>query len=174
VTRILQPIWTTKPETASRVRGLIESVLAYATTHGWRTGENPARWKGHLDNLVPARGKVANVEHHAALAWRDIGAFMVELAGQPGVSALALRFAILTAARTGEVIGARWSEIDLKEAVWAVPKDRMKAGREHGFRWPRTPWRCCATPHSCGRAKHRMASSSSAAMPAEGCPTWPW
>jgi integrase len=131
VTKILQPIWTTKPETASRVRGRIESVLDYATTHGWRTGENPARWKGHLDNVLPARGKVAKVQHHAALPWREIGAFMAELAGQSGVSALALRFAILTAARTGEVIGARWSEIDLKEATWTVPEDRMKAGREH-------------------------------------------
>jgi len=131
VTRILEPIWATKPETATRVRGRLESVLDYARTHGWRTGENPARWKGHLDNVLPARSKVARVEHHAALAWPEIGAFMTALRAQDGVGALALRFAILTAARTGEVIGARWSEIDIPNAVWTVPAERMKAGREH-------------------------------------------
>ena len=116
VMRVLEPMWREKTETASRLRGRIESVLDYATARGWRTGENPARWRGHLDNLLPARSKVAKVEHHAALPWREIGAFMAALAKQEGVSALALRFAILTAARTGEVIGARWSEIDMAEA----------------------------------------------------------
>ena len=131
VMRVLEPIWRETPETASRLRGRIESVLDYATARGWRTGENPARWRGHLDNLLPARGKVAPVEHHAALPWREIGAFMAALAEQEGVAALALRFAILTAARTGEALGARWSEFDMQGAVWAVPAGRMKAGREH-------------------------------------------
>jgi integrase len=131
VTKILTPIWTTKAETAARVRGRIETVLDYAKVHGWRAGENPARWKGHLDNALPARGKVSKVEHYAALPWSEIGAFMVELEMEEGVAALALRFTILTAARTGEVIGARWSEIDLKAAAWTVPGDRMKGGQEH-------------------------------------------
>ncbi len=131
VTRILTPIWKTKPETASRVRGRIETVLDYAKVHGWRTGENPARWKGHLANVLPARAKVAKVAHHAALPWAEIGAFMAELEKQDGMAALAFRFTILTAARTGEVIGARWSEIDLQAAVWTVSPNRMKAGIEH-------------------------------------------
>jgi integrase len=131
VTHILTPIWNTKSETASRVRGRIETVLDYAKVHGWRTGENPARWKGHLDNVLPARAKVAKVEHHAALPWAEVGAFMAELEKQDGVGALAFRFTILTAARTGEVIGARWSEVDMRAAVWSVPASRMKAGVEH-------------------------------------------
>jgi integrase len=131
VTRILEPVWSTKPETASRVRGRIEAVLDYASTHRWRTGENPARWRGHLENVLPRRSRVRQVEHHAALPWREIGAFMAALATQDGVAALALRFAILTAARTGEVIGARWSEIDTAQALWTVPRTRTKAGREH-------------------------------------------
>ncbi|WP_428487221.1 tyrosine-type recombinase/integrase [Rhodopila sp.] len=131
VTRILTPIWNTKAETAARVRGRIETVLDFAKVHGWRAGENPARWKGHLDNVLPARAKVSKVEHHAALPWTEIGAFMAELEKLEGVAGLALRFAILTAARTGEVIGATWAEIDLKAAVWTVPGARMKAGAEH-------------------------------------------
>jgi integrase len=131
VTKVLEPIWSAKPETASRVRGRIETVLDYAKAHGWRSGENPARWKGHLDAVLPAKSKVRAVVHHAALPWREVGAFMATLAGQEGVSALALRFAILTATRTGEVLGARWSEIDLQHAVWTVPATRMKAHREH-------------------------------------------
>src|SRR5271166_3338205 len=131
VMRVLEPLWQGKTETASRLRGRIESVLDYATARGWRSGENPARWRGHLDNLLPARSKVAKVEHHAALSWREIGTFMAALSEEEGISPQALRFAILTAARTGEVIGARWSEIDMCEAVWAVPAGRMKAAREH-------------------------------------------
>jgi len=131
VMRVLEPIWREKPETASRLRGRIEAVLDYATARGWRSGENPARWRGHLDNLLPARGKVARVEHHAALPWQQMAAFMAKLATQEGVGALALRFAILTAARTGEAIGATWAEIDLTAALWTVPAARMKAGREH-------------------------------------------
>jgi len=131
VTKILEPIWTSKAETAARVRGRIESVLDYAKTHGWRVGENPARWRGHLENVLPARAKVAKVEHHAALPWREIGAFMTTLNQEDGIAALALRFAILTAARTNEVIGATWGEIDIAAAVWSVPAERMKANKEH-------------------------------------------
>ena len=106
-------------------------MLDYATAHGWRTGENPARWRGHLAKLLPPPSKIAKVEHHAALLWRDIGAFMVELREQEGVAACALQFSVLTAARTGEVIGGRVQEVDRRAAVWTVPANRMKAGREH-------------------------------------------
>jgi integrase len=131
VTKILEPIWATKAETASRVRGRIEAVLNYAATHNWRAGENPARWRGHLENVLPKKSKVAKVEHHAALPWRDTGSFMKALATEKGTAALALRFAILTAARTGEVLGARWGEFDLAQKIWTVPAERMKAEREH-------------------------------------------
>jgi integrase len=131
VMRVLEPIWREKTETASRLRGRIEAVLDYATARGWRAGENPARWRGHLHNLLPAPSKIAKVEHHAALPWREIGRFMATLMEQEGVAALALRFAILAAARTGEAIGATWGEIDMAGAVWTVPAGRMKAGREH-------------------------------------------
>lgn len=128
VVRVLEPIWSKKTETASRLRGRIENVLDYAVARGWRQ-ENPARWRGHLQKLLPARSKVQRVEHHAALPWRQMGAFMATLREQDGVAARALEFAILTAARTGEVIGARWEE--LNGDVWTVPGERMKAGREH-------------------------------------------
>ena len=106
VMRVLEPIWRAKTETASRLRGRIEGVLDYAAARGWRIGDNPARWRGHFEKLLPARSKIAAVEHHAALGWQKIGAFMALLTKQEGVSALALRFLILTAARTGEAIGA--------------------------------------------------------------------
>jgi integrase len=132
VMKVLEPIWHGKAETASRVRGRVESILDYATARGWRAGENPARWRGHLNNLLPARRKVQRVQHHAALPWRDMGSFMSELAKQAGIAPLALRFAILTAARSGEVLGARWSEMDASSpALWTIPPERMKAGREH-------------------------------------------
>jgi integrase len=131
VMKVLEPIWREKPETASRLRGRIESVLDFATARGWRTGDNPARWRGHLQNLLPARAKVARVEHHAALPWAETGAFMAALTGQEGVGARALAFTILSAARTGETIGARWAEIDMEAATWLVPGERMKAGRDH-------------------------------------------
>ncbi len=131
VTKILEPIWNLKTETASRVRGRVEAVLDYAKTHGWREGENPARWRGHLENVLPARSKVARVAHFCALPWREIGGFMADLERQDGVAALALRFAITTAARTGETIGATWAEIDMQAAVWTVPAERTKAAREH-------------------------------------------
>jgi integrase len=127
----LQPIWLAKPETAVRVRGRMEAVLDYARSLGLRAGENPARWKGHLSNTLPARGKVAPVEHHAALPWAEVGGFLAALRTQPGIAARALEFAILTAARTGEVLGARWGEVDLQADVWTVPAAPMKAGKEH-------------------------------------------
>jgi integrase len=131
VMKALEPIWTEKPETASRVRGRIESILDWATARGYRQGDNPARWRGHLDNLLPKKSRVRRVEHHAALPYPEIGGFMAELHAKTGVPARALEFAILTAARTGEVIGARWDEFDLAERLWTVPAERMKAGREH-------------------------------------------
>jgi integrase len=131
VTSIIKPIWNDKPETASRVRGRIETILDYAKVNGFRTGENPARWRGHLDHILPARSKVRRVEHHAALAWKNIGAFVAKLRTQNGRSALAVEFAILTAARSNEVRGLRWKEIDLDAALWTAPASRMKAGLPH-------------------------------------------
>jgi integrase len=139
VMKAVEPIWTTKPETASRVRGRIESILGWAKTSGYRDGDNPAQWRGHLENLLPAptkakaaaRRTTGRAEHHAALPYADLGAFMVELRQQQGVAARALEFAILTAARTGDVIGATWGELNLAEKVWTVPAARMKAGKEH-------------------------------------------
>ncbi|MDA8230753.1 MAG: integrase arm-type DNA-binding domain-containing protein [Magnetospirillum sp.] len=131
VLRALEPIWTTKTETASRLRGRIEAVLDWATARQYRAGENPARWKGHLDKLLPARAKVQRIVHHPALPYDDMGAFMADLRGQDGTAARALEFQILTATRTGEVIGATWSEIDIDRRIWIIPGERMKAGREH-------------------------------------------
>lgn len=131
ITGVLTPLWQVRTETASRLRGRIEAVLDYATAHGWRTGENPARWRGHLAKLLPKRSKLRGVVHHPACAWREAGAFMAELDKHQGVAAGALRFAILTAARTGEVLGARWSEIDLAAKTWTVPAERMKGGEAH-------------------------------------------
>src|SRR5258707_6237283 len=131
VMKAVEPIWTVKPETAGRVPGRIDSVLDWATARGYRQGENPARWRGHLENLLPRKSKVRRVEHHAALPYGEIAAFIAELRQQEGVAARALEFAILTAAGTGEVIGAEWDEIDFAERLWTVPADRMKAGKEH-------------------------------------------
>jgi len=131
VVKVLDPIWSEKPETASRLRGRIEAVLDFATVRGHRAGENPARWKGHLKEALPATSKVRRVRHHAALAYDEIGAFMVDLRQREGGAAAALEFAILTAARTGEVIGARWSEIDMTQDTWTIPEERMKARVEH-------------------------------------------
>lgn len=131
VLKILEPIWKSKVETASRVRGRIESVLNWATVREYRKGENPARWRGHLDNVLPRRSKVAAVAHHPAMAFADAGEFMARLRGQGVVSARALEFTILTAARTGEAIGAQWVEIDLVAKVWTIPASRMKGGRVH-------------------------------------------
>lgn len=131
VLRVLRPIWERVPETASRVRQRMEAVLDAARVKGWRTGENPARWKGHLAGELPQPRKVKRVQHRPALAWQDIGAFMAALAERTGTAPLALRFVILTAARTGEVRGMRWREVDLDGKVWVVPGERMKAGKMH-------------------------------------------
>jgi integrase len=131
VIKVLEPIWIKKPETASRLRGRIEQILDWAKAREYRTGENPARWKGHLKNLLPARSKVQRVVHHPALPYAEIGDFVVALRAQDGTAARALEFAILTAARTSEVVEARWDEIDIREKVWTVPGERMKAGKEH-------------------------------------------
>ena len=131
VLKALEPIWNEKPETASRVRGRIEVVLDWAKARELREGENPARWRGHLDKLLPARAKIQKVEHHAALPFDDLPDFMARLKTQEGVAGRALAFTILTAARTGEAIGAKWDEIDLAAKVWTIPAGRMKAGREH-------------------------------------------
>jgi integrase len=131
VINAVEPLWADKTETASRLRGRIEAVLDWATARGLRTGDNPARWKGLLENLLPAKPRVKRVQHHAALPYAEIGAFVAELRRQPGEAARALEFTILTAARTGETIGATWDEIDLKAAVWIVPAGRIKAGKEH-------------------------------------------
>jgi integrase len=131
VVRVLDPIWTEKPETASRVRGRIEVVLDAATVRGHREGPNPAQWKGTLAHILPARARVRKVAHHAALPFDDMPMFLAALRGRPGMAARALEFAIFTAARTAEVLGARWSEIDLGAKVWTVPAERMKGAREH-------------------------------------------
>lgn len=124
-------LWHGKTETASRLRGRIESILDWATFRGYRQGENPARWKGHLQHELPARNKVKKVKHHAALSYRELGTFMLALRNREGISARALEFSILTAARSGEVRGAIWAEIDFQNCLWTVPADRMKAGKEH-------------------------------------------
>ncbi len=128
---VLDPIWEIKTETATRLRGRIESVLDWATVSGYRSGLNPARWKGHLDKLLTAPGKIAKIEHHAALPFVEIGAFMVNLRKNEGMGARALEFAILCASRSGEVRGAAWSEIDSAGRVWTVPAERMKMKTEH-------------------------------------------
>jgi integrase len=130
VLAVLRPIWQTKPETASRLRGRIERVLNAAKAKGYRTGENPAAWRGHLENLLPKQSRLSR-GHHAAIAYKDLPAFVAKLREREAVAAQALEFAILTAARSGEVLGARWPEIDLTAKVWTIPAERMKATREH-------------------------------------------
>ncbi|MEQ8249418.1 MAG: integrase arm-type DNA-binding domain-containing protein [Alphaproteobacteria bacterium] len=131
VVKVLERIWANKTETATRLRGRIEAVLSWATVSGFRSGDNPARWRGNLDAVLPKPTKLKNVKHHAAVPWRDVAAFMVKLRKRDGMAARALEFLILTAARSGEVRGATWAEIDLERKVWTVPGDRMKAGKEH-------------------------------------------
>ena len=131
VLKSIEPIWNTKTETASRLRGRIESVLDWATARGFRLGDNPARWRGHLDNLLPAPNKVQKVQHHKALPYAEIGQFMEALRQQEGVAAKALEWLILTATRTSETIGAKWDEIDFDEKTWTVPAERIKGGKEH-------------------------------------------
>lgn len=130
VVKVLERIWATKPETAGRLRGRIEAILDWATVRGYRAGENPARWRGHLQNLLPNPAKIRRVQHHAALPYAEIGAFMRSLRVQEGIGAIALQFLILTATRTSETIGARWSEIDFANGIWTIPGERMKTARE--------------------------------------------
>jgi integrase len=130
VLSVVKPLWSHKPETASRVRGRIERVLDAAKARGLRIGENPARWRGHLDQLLPKRQRLTR-GHHAAMVYTDVPAFIGNLRTHEGNAAPALEFAILTAARSGEVLGAQWEEFDLQRQVWTVPATRMKAGREH-------------------------------------------
>ncbi len=131
VMRVLDPIWTEKNETARRVRGRIESILDWAQVRGLRKGENPARWKGHLEKALPTIKKSLRVKHHPALPFAQMPAFMAKLSQTPGVSAQALGFCVLTATRTNETLGARWSEFDLTAKVWTIPAARIKAAREH-------------------------------------------
>ena len=137
VLKAIEPIWRDRPETGSRLRGRIEAVLDWARVRGYRSGDNPARWRGHLDSLLPARARTRVVRHHVALPYGEIGAFMAQLREQEGIAALALEFTILTAARTGEVVGARAGEITVGGMLWTVPAERMKAGKEH--RCPLSP-----------------------------------
>jgi integrase len=131
VFRIIEPIWTTKTETASRLRGRMESILDWATARHYRTGENPARWRGHLDKLLPPKSKVAPTTHHKAVPYADLPAFMAQLHDQTGVAARCLEFTILTATRTSEAREAQWSEIDLQARTWTIPAARVKAGKAH-------------------------------------------
>ena len=131
VMKAIELIWTTKTETAGRVRGRIENILDWARVRKYRDGENPARWKGHLDTLLPARTKVKKVKHHPALPYDEVSGFIETLRNQEGVSARGLEFLILTAGRTGEIIKATWDEVELDKAMWIIAADRMKAGKEH-------------------------------------------
>jgi integrase len=131
VMKVIEPLWNTKQETAARLRARIEQILNWASARGFRQGDNPARLKGHLDHLLAKRNKARTVRHLAAIPHGQVPAFMGELRERDGVAARALEFCILAAARTGEVLGARWSEIDLAAKTWTIPADRMKAAREH-------------------------------------------
>lgn len=131
ILKVLEPIWGTKTETASRLRGRIESVLDWARVRGYRTGENPARWRGNLDALLPERRKVAAIKHHEAMPWHEVSSLWHKLQAGDGISARALSFVLLTACRSGEVRGARWEEIDLERRVWTIPATRMKMAKEH-------------------------------------------
>ncbi len=131
VLKVLKPIWLTKSETASRLRGRIERVLTYCKGRGWRSGENPGQWRGHLEGILPSPKKLAARGHHRAMNFANVPAFYEQLRRRRGMSAVALEFTILTAARSGEALAARWEEIDLHGALWTVPSSRMKAGRVH-------------------------------------------
>lgn len=131
VLKVIEPIWHDKTETASRIRARIENILDWATVRGYRTGDNPARWRGHLDHTLPKRSKVARVKHHPALPFTEMGAFMEKLREQPSTSSRALELIILTAARTNEALQAEWGEVDMSAKVWTIPAERMKTGKEH-------------------------------------------
>jgi integrase len=131
VMRVLEPIWRDKTETATRLRGRIESILAWCTVQGFRAGDNPAAWRGHLDQLLPKPSAVAKVGNHAALDWRELPAFMPQLRAMPGAGAMLVELCILTACRTSEALLASWSEFDLDAKLWVIPAERMKAKKEH-------------------------------------------
>jgi integrase len=131
VLKVIEPIWQEKTETANRVRGRIEAVLDWATVRGYRAGDNPARWKGYIENVLPSRSAIQKPIHHAALPFDDLPEFMAALQQREGIAARALEFTILIASRTGEVVGATWDEIDLNEKTWTIPAGRIKGGREH-------------------------------------------
>jgi integrase len=131
VLKVLEPVWSVKSETASRLRQYLEAVLDFAKVRGYRSGENPAAWRGHLDHILPTKAKVAPVQHLPALDYREIGAFMARLRGLQTIDARALEFTVLVAARSGEVLGARWEEVDLAAKIWMVPAIRTKARRDH-------------------------------------------
>jgi integrase len=131
VVKVIEPVWSAKSETAGRVRGRIESILDWAKVRGFRAGDNPARWRGHLDKLLPSGRKMKAVKHHPALPYAEMPAFTVDLRSRDGISARALELLILTAVRSSEVIGARWCEFDFKAKTWTIPGQRMKSGREH-------------------------------------------
>lgn len=131
VMKVIEPIWQSTPETASRLRNRIELVISWATARGYRVGENPARWKGHLDQLLPSRSRVQKVKHHSALPILEMPKFMKMLRKEKHISAYALEFLILTATRTSEVLNATWDEVDIEKAIWIIPASRMKASREH-------------------------------------------
>ncbi|TPK84179.1 DUF4102 domain-containing protein [Mesorhizobium sp. B2-4-13] len=131
VLKVLKPIWSTKPETASRLRGRIERVLSFAKMRGWRSGENPAMWRGHLDAILPKPEKLKRRGHHRAMVYQNVPAFIRRLREASGMDAKVLEFTILTAARSGETVNATWDEVDFEQKVWTVPANRMKAGRKH-------------------------------------------
>jgi integrase len=131
IMRVLDPIWRDKPETADRVRSRMDAVLDWATARSYRTGENPARWRGHLDKLLPKKAKLRRVQHMAAMPYAEVPAFMAQLQARPEIAARALEFAILTGARTAETLQTSWQEIDLEARIWVVPAERIKGGREH-------------------------------------------
>jgi integrase len=152
IIKVLEPIWQKKPETASRTRGRIERILAWATVRGFRSGDNPARWRGHLQEMFPAVGKIAKVNHHEAMPYVDVPGFMSKLRERNHIAARALEFTILCAARRGETLGATWPEISLPDATWTVPAGRMKSGREHKVPLPNRALEILrALPHREGR-----------------------
>ena len=169
VLKVIEPLWTTKSETAGRLRGRIESVLDWAKVRGYRAGENPARWRGHLDKLLPPVPRCGRSEHHAALPYAEMSVFMTRLREQEGIAARALEFAVLTAARTGEVIGARWSEM-----IWQEGVDRPRWAHEGGQGAPRP----AVHSHARYLARHAAASPREdgfvfpGGKAADRCRTW--
>jgi integrase len=131
VMKVLEPIWCKRPQTAERLRGRIERILSWAKVRGYRQGENPALWRGHLDQLLPAARKLATIKHHPALPYRDVNAFLSALREKDWLASPCIEFLVLTVARSGEARGARWEEIDLVSKTWTIPAARMKGNREH-------------------------------------------